>query len=490
MNDSGINWWFENQIDWDVPIFICLDVWSTNFLVGECVEQELELTKLADSRPLVLYSSFSITPTNPNLESRFPGLEKVLSKKGYTKSDNLTNNLRLHSTTASFGLELSVFVPKSVAQQRIPLRMQLTGSALHLFRFLTNIKTGLKNHFLKRRHVTKLEQHTNQSRNHWRENAIKALYEKYEFIPSADEAENRRPEITFQNKKFTFYNTTFFRHPSQLTSTYNEAYFHVGKSEEVCFTISNEPQNQSEIAHQPLSFRVPKIIISTLVFNDFMFVEPWIAHYRKYGVTHFLIYFNHHSVPSILHELAEKNADITVIPWDVPYSHLDSKMGKWSFHVAQPMQLHHSVILSKARALGTHMLYIDIDEYIVGPTTLNKLINMDTDEIGFTNVWASSESVVDLISPKTLVDPEVDFTREPRKKSLRSLQLQGKWNIHGNAGQESIVTSHVMLHFGDIMKHEAGSNFFERGSEYEKKLQPISTLSDEHPLRKIFDRQL
>ncbi|MDA8772243.1 glycosyltransferase family 2 protein, partial [Flavobacteriales bacterium] len=264
---------------------------------------------------------------------------------------------------------------------------------------------------------------------------------------------------------------------------------HTGPFEEVAFTITNTDENHSESEpSNPLS--QPKIVISTLVFNDFMFIKPWIAHYRKYGVAHFLIYFNHHSVPATLHELAEKNTDITVIPWNVPYAHLDSKIGKSNFHVAQPMQLHHSVILSKKKALGTHMLYIDVDEYIIGPTPLNELVNMDTDEIGFTNVWASSESDVDLISSQTLVDPKVDFTREHRKKSLRSLQLPGKWNIHGNAGQESIVTKHVMLHFGDIMKFESGSNFVGRGTGYKEHLQPISSLSDQHPLRDIFESQL
>jgi len=492
MKDSGISWWFENQIDWDDPIFICIDVGSTNFRVKEWIEQELSFRKQADSRPLILYSSFLNTPNKSNLESRFPGLENVLSQDGYIKSRKLTKSLRLHSTQKSFlnRQELFVFLPKNSASKGIPFQMRLTGFVLNLYRLLTIVKKSLSpGSFLRKRRIAQNEHRTNESRNVWREQAINALYEKYEFTPSAEGNRDTRPEIVFQDKKFTFYDTINFREPGQLISPYNEAYFHTGQSEEVAFTISYPHVNLTE-NNLPTKLNQPKVVISTLVLNDFMFIEPWIAHYRKYGVAHFLIYFNHHSIPQQLHELAEKNEDVTVIPWDVPYSHLDSRIGKKNFHVAQPMQLHHSVIMSKAPALGTHMLYIDIDEYIIGPNPLNELINMDTDEIGFTNVWASSESVVDLISSQTLVDPKVDFTRESRKKSLRSLKLQGKWKIHGNAGQESIVTSHVMLHFGDIMKFEASSNFFERGSGYEKQLQPICTLSKQHPLRKIFDRQL
>ena len=488
MKDSGISWWFENQIDWNDPIFIQLDVWPTNSRVEEWIEQELSNSKPADSQPLILYSSFVNTPNKSNLECRFPGLENALSQDGYIKSRKLTKSLRLHSTGAS-KTEIFVFVSKNATNKSIPLRMQLTAFALNLYRLLTMIKKRLNNHFLRKKRVAQNEHRTNQTRNKWREKAIKALYEKYEFISSAHAIGNKSPEISFKNKKFTFYDTTNIRQPSQLTSPYNEAYFNTGSSEEVAFTITNTDDNHSESEpSNPLS--QPKIVISTLVFNDFMFIEPWIAHYRKYGVAHFLIYFNHHSVPAILHELAEKNTDVTVIPWNVPYAHLDSKIGKSKYHVAQPMQLHHSVILSKKGTLGSHMLYIDVDEYIIGPTPLNELVNMDTDEIGFTNVWASSESDVDLISSQTLVDPKVDFTREHRKKSLRSLQLRGKWNIHGNAGKESIVTTHVMLHFGDIMKFESDSNFFDRGTGYKEHLQPISSLSDQHPLRDIFESQL
>lgn len=489
MKDSGIEWWFDNQIEWDDPLFISLDVWLEPQRVEGSVRNAISSITQSGNSPLIFHSSFINASTSPNLENRFPELANVLSSEGYIWSTKLTRSIRIHSTSASYGIELFVFVPKNSADKRIPLRMRLTAFALNFYRFLTKAKFGLNNSFLRRRQVAQTEQRTNESRNVWREQAINALYEKYEFTPSAAENRNTRPEIVFQDKKFTFYDTINFREPGQLISPYNEAYFHTGQSEEVAFTISY-PHVEITENNLPTKLNQPKVVISTLVFNDFMFIEPWIAHYRKYGVAHFLIYFNHHSIPQQLHKLAKKNEDVTVIPWDVPYSHIDSRIGKKNFHVAQPMQLHHSVLYSKEQKLGTHMLYIDVDEYIIGPVPLNHMIDHRVDEIGFTNVWASSSSPVDFVSPETLIHPEVNFQQVERKKCIRSLGLKGKWNIHGNAGQESISTSHVMLHFGDIMKHEAGSNFFERGSEYEKKLQPISSLSDQHPLRKIFDRQL
>ena len=489
MQDSGIHWWFDSQIYWDDPVFINLDIWSASFSIEDCIKNAIHSKVHTACSPLILHSSFVTALNKPNLESRFPGLENELSRIGYVKSRDLTNSLRLHSSD-SHGTGIFVFVSNGVPSKSIPLRMQLTAFAIKLHRLFLNVTEGLKNHFLRKKRVAQYEHRNNQNAIKWREKALKALHEKHEFMASADVIVNQSPEITFKNKKYTFYDTTNYRQPNQLVAPYNEAYFSTGgHGEEVAFTITNIDDNHSE-SEPSIPLSQPKIVISTLVFNDFMFIEPWIAHYRKYGIAHFLIYFNHDSVPVRLNQLGKKNKDITVIPWGLTYSHRDSKIGKWSWHVAQPMQLHHSVILSKKKALGTHMLYIDVDEYIIGPTPLNELVNMDTDEIGFTNVWASSESDVDLISSQTLVDPKVDFTREHRKKSLRSLQLPGKWNIHGNAGQESIVTTHVMLHFGDIMKFESGSNFFGRGTGYKEHLQPISSLSDQHPLRDIFESQL
>lgn len=490
MIDSGLQWWFDNQIEWESPIYMSIDFWNTDYDFNDLVNGVLDIENKGKDKIIILHSSFNSQIEEITLESRSPGIVQKLSELGYHFDSALTSNLRTHATKRKYKDGLYAFISNGRRGKTIPIRMKLTAVSIRMHHFLSISRSVFKTSFMRKRTVLKKEAEINFIRETWRREALSKLEKKFRFIKSDPYFLDGMLEINTKRGVFSFFNPIEYRHPKQIPFDYDSAYFDIGGyQEEIAFCFKSS-STSLQLLPETQSSDCPVVFISTLVFNDFMFIEPWIAHYRKYGVAHFLIYFNHHSVPSILYELAEKNADITVIPWDIPYSHLDSKMGKTSYHVAQPMQLHHAVILSKARELGTHMLYIDIDEYIIGPTPLNELINMDTDEIGFTNVWASSESAVDLISPQTLVDPKLDFTRIPRKKSLRSLQLRGKWNIHGNAGQESIVTSHVMLHFGDIMKLEAGSNFFERESEYEKKLQPISALSDQHPLRKIFDRQL
>jgi hypothetical protein len=189
------------------------------------------------------------------------------------------------------------------------------------------------------------------------------------------------------------------------------------------------------------------LTMATLCQDDIRFVRPWLEHYRRLGVDHFLIAYN-----GDLASMNEANLglDVTLMEWAIPYSHRDRVKGK-DHHFAQPAFLQFSLHWAKLNSVKW-LMHMDIDEYVVlSEGDLHSVLNTDCDELSFENVWCATEhpisesGVFDEGQGYYLGQDDQGFRRG---KTVKRVSAVEKINVHYSTAQPQEVG--CFLHFSTL----------------------------------------
>ncbi len=481
-SDAGLLYWKALLIRNTKVVCLNLDEWDSH------PTSAADLDTLGSDVEIFVFSSSMVnswTPTEFSLA--FPKLNNLLTSNEYRLDRNLQFSLRLHAQTWRFQ---NAFVFNKGKKNRISKKLFLSTWSLQPLYFYHELRAWMKRK-QSARVQRKQDYAVNREKLNWRNTVLNALKEKHEFTQEFLH-DDLSQSIQLKNGTVTLLNPRRIRSAKAIPFDYDAAFFNVGGYlEEFAYAVSNlqsSSRDKNVVTEQSINTR---LVLSTLVFNDFMFIEPWMEHYRKYGVEHFLIYFNAWQIPKLLIEIGESQNDVTIIPWGFEYYWIDSKIAKRDFHVAQPMQLHHSLFLIKQLNMGSHLLYLDIDEYVIGNSSLCDLIATQGEEISFVNVWASCDSIHQALTEETRIDEHVDFSTPSRKKTIRSIDIPGQWPIHGSNNVSSYSKSHVMLHFGDISNQPDGfTNFVSREPTYYRNLKKVKDIDPDAFIRKVFETRI
>jgi hypothetical protein len=141
---------------------------------------------------------------------------------------------------------------------------------------------------------------------------------------------------------------------------------------------------------------------------------------------------NHHLIPKEIIELGENEDSVTIIPWPLKYSYRHSVKGKPDKHYSQPVMLHHAQFLCAEHELGSHILHVDVDEYIIGGQPLSTLASEKlTTE--FVNYWAfNPPGTFGPQETKTLFNKGDSNDAVRRKKQLKPIAPFEPRCIHGS----------------------------------------------------------
>lgn len=193
------------------------------------------------------------------------------------------------------------------------------------------------------------------------------------------------------------------------------------------------------------------VVISIFLF-DWSLIDPWLKHYRKQGASHFILYFNSHSIPSELKSFLASQVDVSLIMWPFRHRAVSAKFrdgrpflsGKGGF-------LNHALELLKTRTKFTHVLCVDLDEYVIGTRKISDLLEDPRKEWSFSNIWAKGyNAFVENGAARVSVDAQ--FTPWHRVKSLVRIDAIDHLDPHRIYNENNLTQEFIMLHFLDAEK--------------------------------------
>jgi len=302
----------------------------------------------------------------------------------------------------------------------------------------------------------------------WMKNQQELIKQNYELIDTQWSPINKEIDvvINFKNQSISFADPSKYeRLKRRLRNADYDIYACIGNpsnlnNEDILFMSLREkhyPDYPSVKIKVTEDKKSNGIILAALIYDDFQFIEPWIQHYLNEGVKHFLIYYNHRLIPEYLIKISEVFEMVTIIPWPLRHSYRNSLKGKPDKHYAQPAMLHHSQFLCAQLELGSHILHVDIDEYVIGTKPLYSVAkaNQTTE---FLNQWAyNPKGIFGPHETQTLFYESTFADSLRRKKQLKPIKPFKPFYIHGKKGERNIQSEFVLLHFG--LQKAINSNF-------------------------------
>lgn len=127
--------------------------------------------------------------------------------------------------------------------------------------------------------------------------------------------------------------------------------------------------------------------ISTLCFERLDLLRDWVDWHRNRGVTLFIIYVNHESIPKkTFDEVNSLGVEIQWMAWPFPYYHRTVIWPKRDMHWAQPAQMIDALLHVNHTSVQA-FTNIDTDEFILAQEQGN--INSQLPQTEIPNVWAS-----------------------------------------------------------------------------------------------------
>lgn len=198
-----------------------------------------------------------------------------------------------------------------------------------------------------------------------------------------------------------------------------------------------------------------KITMATLCQDDIRFVRPWLDHYRRLGVDHFLIAYNG-DLASV--NDANLGPDVTLMEWAIPYSYRARVKGK-DHHFAQPAFLQFSLYWAKLNSVEW-LMHMDIDEYVMlTEGDLYSVLDCDCDELSFENVWCSTEypiSECEVFDDGQSYYLGHDDQGLRRGKTVKRVSALDKVKVHYSTGEAQEVG--CFLHFSTLTNGDVGMN--------------------------------
>lgn len=300
--------------------------------------------------------------------------------------------------------------------------------------------------------------------------------------------------IHFQNHTIAFANPAHYKGlKKKLKGVKHDLYACIGNTE----SLNNEDilfasLSKNHFPHSPqfkingsMKEKSKGIVLATLIYTDFRFLEPWLNHYKNEGVKHFLIYYNHHLIPKDLIELGENESSVTIIPWPLKYSYRNSVKAKPDMHYAQPAMLCHAQFLCAEHELGSHILHVDVDEYIIGGQPLSSLASEKlTTE--FVNYWAfNPPGLFGLQEATTLFNKGDSNDSVKRKKQLKPIAPFEPRYIHGSKHLDYINSEFIMLHFGLQTEINTSHSVHKTRTRSQKDFAPREALPETHQIRQV-----
>jgi len=331
----------------------------------------------------------------------------------------------------------------------------------------------------------------------WKKNQQKKIEQDFEMVDSRWSPISLEIDATihYQNHIIAFANPAKFKDlKKRLKNVKHDLYACIGNpeyhnNEDVLFASLSKnhyPQSPQFKINVSLEEKSKGIVLATLIFNDFTFLKPWLNHYKNEGVKHFLIYYNHHIIPKEVIDLGENDDDVTIIPWPLTYAYKNSVKGKPDMHYAQPAMLHHAQFLCAEHKLGSHILNVDVDEYIIGNQPLSSIAseNLTTE---FLNYWAfNPPGIFGPHETKTLFNQGAYSDSVKRKKQLRPIAPFKPIYVHGSKHVNNISSEFIMLHFGlqsETNTHSASHNL---RTDSQRKFVVKENLPEKHKIRRVF----
>jgi hypothetical protein len=233
------------------------------------------------------------------------------------------------------------------------------------------------------------------------------------------------------------------------------------------------------------------VIVQAHFFNDFMFLEPWLNHYRRQGALHFMLYYNGRRLPDFLLNIEATNGDVSLFHWPLRYSYRNSVLGKPDYHYGQISSFQHAQFTCDNLNLGSHILFVDLDEYVIGNPSLDKLAN-DQQNTEFANCWAINPPGIFGVKRKhtKVLANKFDVTSKNQKKQLKPIRVFEPIYNHGLKNDSYISAQHALIHFGNQVELNCV------GLNYKPKIdfrdlnafQSLETLDANELLAEIFNQ--
>ncbi len=327
----------------------------------------------------------------------------------------------------------------------------------------------------------------NRQAHQWKKREQAIIAERNDVVEAnfENEREGVIATISCSNETIAFVNPVYAqRFFQRYRNSIRNYWLDLGSWEDLAI-CSFKPENAPFQLNEQLIAKIPQkrgLVLSTLMFNDFIHLEPWIEHYRNQGVSHFLLYYNDSRVPATLMQLDRVNEDITIIPWPIAYYYRNSLAGKPQWHLGQPAALHHSLVTCQKKSLGEAILYVDIDEYVVGSPKLSHLLEQNRNEWLFPNVWASCSQYPPTINSDVQIDVTTNLSELPRRKSMFRIQGATRRNNHGSGNPALLSQDHLMLHFGNL------GTSINNDRRQKTNFLRINSLDRAHAIRQVFEK--
>ena len=192
--------------------------------------------------------------------------------------------------------------------------------------------------------------------------------------------------------------------------------------------------------------------VVTLFYFEWAFLEPWLDHYRNQGAGHFLLYFNGNRIPSDLARIIEEQSDVTFILWPFRFHAMRFRIndGRKTEHT-QAICYQHALEMIRHRTNFSHVLAVDLDEYIIGSQRIVEYAKQGVKEVSFSNVWSKNfHGFCNGENP--LAERAANFKPWRRVKSLVDVSYIQHLDIHRIWHEENMVRDGYLLHFLDVPK--------------------------------------
>lgn len=421
----------------------------TNIIILDSCHTSEQLTEVINHLDTIAISNLHLILLNWN-----EGLTWKVQTNNYNKNKKITKFL-IGTDPVSFRNKILILSRLNSRGIAIPFTHRIEKEVQYFLTHARNIIFILKNYADFRR--------KNQDHQTWRNQVLKVLQSKYEF------EEKRRCDYTppVLAGVQTCESNVYFLNPLEIERfcrlkhhPVKNHYTDYGGFEDL-FILETELDVQL-YGNQPTSYsaiikQLHGIVLCTQVFSDFPFIAPWISHYENMGVTSFVIYYNHSTVPKLLIDLEKNKTNVHLVQWPGKM-HRDAFQKKPFPHITQPACIHHALLLANLSKCE-NLLHVDIDEYIIGPKLDGKDFQRSKPR-SFANIWSIQsydDEFPNLQAEKVFIDGNaINWNVQPRQKVMWPTPRKKRITIHGDQSECHISRNHVMLHFGNLSNSLTG----------------------------------